>query len=469
MLLQPALLCPAVMIPITRERCVIDSPSFSFVKLGAAIFLVLLNGFFVLAEFSLVKIRKTRLEELAQQGNGNARLALKVVASFDTYLGATQLGITVASLALGWLGEPAISALLEPVLLTYLPLSEWLITAVSMTIGFIVIIFFHIVLGELVPKSVAVQRAEQVALACVGPLYIFHKLGYPVILLLNRTARSILSILGMKNVNAADLTHSEEELRMIVSASHRGGVLNQMESELIDNVFDFADRLAREIMLPRQDMICLFADDTFDENMKIVRETGHTRYPLCVEDKDHIIGMIHIRDLMDLDMISHNERDLTSVVREILVVPEGMSVAHLLQVMRRKRTHLAVVADEYGGTAGLVALEDVLEEIVGDIQDEHDAVEDIEIQRLADGSYEFDGRVLLDDVTELLNIRLEDHDEDTLGGYIFGMLGRRPETSDKVSIGDYSFEVLRVNGFRIVRVKAVPLVALAIEEGLESN
>lgn len=457
------------MIPTTRERCVIDSPSFSFIKLGAAIFLVLLNGFFVLAEFSLVKIRKTRLEELAQQGNANARLALKVVAAFDTYLGATQLGITVASLALGWLGEPAISALLEPVFRNYLPLSEWVITAISMATGFIIIIFFHIVLGELVPKSVAVQRAEQVALACAWPLYMFHKLGYPVIVLLNRTARFILGLLGMKTVNEADLTHSEEELRMIVSASHRGGVLNQVESELIDNVFDFADRLAREIMLPRQDMICLFADDTFEENMKVVRETGHTRYPLCVEDKDHIIGMIHIRDLMDLDMISHSERDLTSVVREILVVPEGMSVAHLLQVMRRKRTHLAVVADEYGGTAGLVALEDVLEEIVGDIQDEHDAIEDIEIQRLADGSYEFDGRVLLDDVTELLNIRLEEHDEDTLGGYIFGLLGRRPETGDKISIGDYSFEVLRVNGFRIVRVKAVPLLPLEIEEGVSSN
>jgi CBS domain containing-hemolysin-like protein len=339
-----------------------------------------------------------------------------------------------------------------------------MITAISIALGFILITFLHIVIGELVPKSMAIQRAENMALACVWPLYIFHKLGYPIILLFNRTAQFILGMLGIKAVNEADLTHSEEELRMIVSASHRGGVLNQMESELIDNVFDFADRLAREIMLPRQDMICLFADDTFAENMKVVRETGHTRYPLCVEDKDHIIGMVHIRDLMDFDISSDSERDLTSIVREILVVPEGMSVAHLLQVMRRKRTHLAVVADEYGGTAGLVALEDVIEEIVGDIQDEHDVIEDIEIQRLSDGSYEFDGRVLLDDVTELLNIRLEDHEEDTVGGYIFGMLGRRPEIGDKVNIGDYSFEVLRVNGFRVVRVKAVPLFPLEIAE-----
>ncbi len=457
MLLLPVLLCPAVMIPIARERCFIDSPLFSLVKLAAALLLVVINGFFVLAEFSLVKIRKTRLEELAQQGNGRAKLALKVVSSFDTYLGATQLGITLASLALGWLGEPAVSSLLEPILIQYFSASQWLITTISIALGFIIITFFHIVLGELVPKSMAIQRAESMALTCVWSLYIFHKVGYPFIILLNRAAKLILGWLGMKAASEADLAHSEEELRMIVSASHRGGVLNQMESELIDNVFDFADRLAREIMVPRQDMVCLFADDPFEENMRVVRETVHTRYPLCVEDKDHIIGMIHIRDLMDFDMLPSGERDLTTIMREILVVPEGMSVAHLLQVMRRKCTHLAVVADEYGGTAGLVALEDVIEEIVGDIQDEHDEVTDVEIQRLPDGSYEFDGGVLLDDVTELLNIRLEDHEEDTLGGYIFGMLGRRPEAGDKVNIGDYSFEVLHVNGFRIVRVKATPL------------
>ncbi|MGL5514333.1 MAG: hemolysin family protein, partial [Sporomusa sp.] len=426
------------MIPITRERCVIDSPLFSLVKLGGVFLLVLLNGFFVIIEFSLVKLRKASLEELAHQGNGRAKLALKVITAFDTYLGATQLGITLASLALGWLGEPAISSLIKPVLLAYFPLSEWMISTISIALGFIFITFLHVVLGELVPKAVAVQQAESIALACIWPLYIFHKLGYPVIVLFNHTAKLILDVIGIKTTNEANLTHTEEELRMIVSASHRGGVLNQMESELIDNVFDFADRLAREIMVPRQDMICLFADDPFEENMRVVRETGYTRYPLCVEDKDHIIGMVHIRDLMDFGICQSGERDLTSIVREILVVPEGMSVAHLMQVMRRKCTHLAVVVDEYGGTAGLVALEDVIEEIIGDIQDEHDVVEDIEVQQLADGSYEFDGRVLLDDVTELLNIRLEEHEEDTLGGYIFGMLGRRPETGDNVAIGNYS-------------------------------
>lgn len=419
--------------------------------------LVLLNGFFVIAEFSLVKVRKTRLEELAQQGKKRAEMALVILASFDTYLGATQLGITLSSLALGWLGEPAIASLIEPPLLAMFPELEWLVVPASVAFGFTIITFLHIVIGELVPKSMAIQKAENLALFCTWPLYAFHKIGYPVIVLFNRTARAILSLLGVKPANETELAHSEEELRMILSASQRGGVLNQMESELIDNVFDFADRLAREIMVPRQDMICLYLEDSFEENLKVVRETNHTRYPLCQGDKDNVVGMIHIRDLMDFDLCKSQDRDLRIVMREILVVPESMSVAKLLQLMRRRRIHQAVVADEYGGTAGLVALEDVLEEIVGEIEDEHDEIAAPEIQRMQDGIYQFDGRVLLDEVTELLAIRLDEHEEDTIGGYLFALIGRRPEIEDMVMIGNYRFTVLQTNGFRIIRVKAEPL------------
>lgn len=432
-------------------------PMYSILKLLGALLLVVINGFFVVAEFSLVKIRKTRLEELVQHGNDRAKLALQVVSSFDTYLGATQLGITLASLALGWLGEPAIASLIEPIIEQYLPGAAWITSTISIALGFTIITFLHIVLGELVPKSMAIQRAENMALFCIWPLYIFHKIGYPIIILFNKSARSILALLGITPASEADLAHSEEELRMIVSASHRGGVLNQMESDLIDNVFDFADRMAREVMVPRQDMVCLFTDDTFDENMRVVRETNHTRYPLCDEDKDHIIGMVHIRDLMQMDLCGTADVDFRTIMREILVVPEGLSVAKLLQVMRRKRIHLAIVADEYGGTAGLVALEDIIEEIVGDIQDEHDGEEQAEIQRIGDGCYEFDGRALLEDVFELLNVQIDDHQEDTIGGYIFGILGRRPESGDSVTIGNYLFEVLTVNGFRIVRVRSTLL------------
>ncbi|CUH94166.1 putative membrane protein [Propionispora sp. 2/2-37] len=415
----------------------------------------MLNGFFVVAEFSLFRVKKTRLEELAQQGNNRARLALKVMSAFDTYLGATQLGTTLSSLALGWLGEPAVASLLKSSLNQNLPENLiWVSSLLSVLIGFFSITFLHIVLGELVPKTLAIQKAEGMALTSVRALFVFHKITYPVIWLFQQAARVILAAMQIKPVNETELTHSEEELRMIVSASQRGGVLDQMESELIDNVFDFADRLAREIMVPRQDMICLFMDDSYEENIRIVRETNHTRYPLCVEDKDHVIGMVHLRDLMDFDLRNSANKDLKTIMREILVVPEGMSVAKLLQVMKRKRIHLAVVADEYGGTAGLVALEDIIEEIVGDIQDEHDEVVEGEIQRLADGAYEFDGRVLLDDVADILHIQLGEHEEDTLGGYIFGLLGRRPEIGDQARIDEYQFEVLKVNGFRIVRVKA---------------
>lgn len=414
----------------------------------------------------MVKVRKTRLEELAQQGNSRAQLALRILASFDTYLGATQLGITLASLALGWLGEPAIASLIEPALLAIWPDGGWLLVPLSIAVGFTIITFLHIVIGELVPKSMAIQRAERLALFCTWPLYVFHKIGYPIILLFNRTARAILALLGVTPANEADLAHSEEELRMILSASQRGGVLDQMEGELIDNVFDFADRLAREIMVPRQDMICLYLEDTYEENMKVVRESNHTRYPLCQGDKDNVLGMIHIRDLMDFDLCNAADIDLRLVMREILVVPESMSVAKLLQLMRRRRIHQAVVADEYGGTAGLVALEDVLEEIVGDIQDEHDEEVAPEIQRMPDGSYQFDGRVLLDEVAESLGIRLEEHEEDTIGGYLFALLGRKPEVGDTVTIGDYRFTVLQSSGFRVIRVlsEAINNISTPAEE-----
>lgn len=448
----------------TEERCLIEDPLYSLAKLLVALLLVGINGFFVVAEFSLVKVRQTRLEELIQQGNRQARLTLQIVTSLDTYLSAVQLGVTLASLALGWLGEPAVASLIEPALRAVLPASMLLLHSASIVLAFMLITLLHVVLGELIPKSMAIQQAERMALFVSTPMYWFHKLGYPIITLFDYLAAFFLRRLGVRRASGEELAHSEEELRMIVSASRRGGILDQMESELIDNVFDFADRVAREVMVPRQDMMCLFAELSYEENMQIVRQTHHTRYPLCLHDRDHVIGMVHLRDLMYNEFEQVPTHDLQQVMREILVVPESMSVAKLLQLMRRRRIHMAVVVDEYGGTAGLVALEDIIEEIVGEIQDEHDDSQELEIQRLADGSYEFDGRVLLDEVLSLLNLRQNDHEEDTIGGYIFGHLGRRPEVGDRMQLGRYLFSVLRVNGFRITRVKATPLPEPNIEE-----
>lgn len=279
---------------------------------------------------------------------------------------------------------------------------------------------------------------------------------YPIAYVTGGISKALYSLLRVEPSHIGD-SHSEDELRKIVSASEKGGSIDPVESKLIDNVFDFADRVAREVMVPRQDMVCLFTDDPLKENMMVVRQTGHTRYPLCTEDRDHIVGMIHIRELMDIDESKPNF-DLTTLMREIEVVPESMSIARILQIMQKKHIQMAIVADEYGGTAGLVTMEDLLEEIVGDIQDEHDS-DTPEINAMPDGSYIFDGLVLLDEVSDILNIKFDDPEEDTIGGYVFGLLGRQPEVGDKVTAEGYEFEVLASTGFRVLRVKVTPVTA----------
>lgn len=402
----------------------------------------------------MVRVRKSRLEELIQQGNGRARLVLKMALALDTYLSAAQMGITVASLALGWLGGPFLVELLRHGL-GWGQMDPWSTHLLAVVLAFLILVFVHVVFGELVPRTIALGKIEQVALAVSWPLYIFYIFTYPLVVFYNRISRAVLQLMGINPVPDEDITHSEDELRMIVSASERGGVLDHMESRLIDNVFDFADRVAREVMVPRQDMVCLFTDDSLAENMKMIKETGHTRYPLCIEDRDHVVGMLHIRDLMNMQDKAENF-DLRQIMREIVVVPEGMSIAKVLQTMQKRHIQMAVVADEYGGTAGLVTMEDLLEEIVGDIQDEHDT-DGLEIERMPDGSYEFDGLVILDDVAEILNIEFDEPEEDTIGGFVFGLLGRQPAVGDKVIAEGYQFEVLSSTGFRVVRVRVTPL------------
>ncbi|MEG0831164.1 MAG: hemolysin family protein [Acidaminococcaceae bacterium] len=439
-----------------RSGCLIDGdPALSNATKIALFFIIaLLNGFFVMAEYSLVRVRKSRLEELIQQGNGRARLVLKMALALDTYLSAAQMGITVASLALGWLGGPFLVELLRHGL-GWGQMDPWSTHLLAVVLAFLILVFVHVVFGELVPRTIALGKIEQVALAVSWPLYIFYIFTYPLVVFYNRISRAVLQLMGINPVPDEDITHSEDELRMIVSASERGGVLDHMESRLIDNVFDFADRVAREVMVPRQDMVCLFTDDSLAENMKMIKETGHTRYPLCIEDRDHVVGMLHIRDLMNMQDKAENF-DLRQIMREIVVVPEGMSIAKVLQTMQKRHIQMAVVADEYGGTAGLVTMEDLLEEIVGDIQDEHDT-DGLEIERMPDGSYEFDGLVILDDVAEILNIEFDEPEEDTIGGFVFGLLGRQPAVGDKVIAEGYQFEVLSSTGFRVVRVRVTPL------------
>lgn len=421
-------------------------------KILAALLITGLNAFFVVSEYALVSIRPARLEELIAQGNSRAELVLKMTQKRDTYISAVQLGITASSLILGWFCGPLLAGIIADGF--DLIGEHWYDDGVVVLCAFLLIVFVHVVFGELVPRVISLAHVERAAMAIAYPLIFFHYLMYPLVVFFNKAAKAVLKALKMDKVPTEDISRSEEELRMIVSASEQGGKLDHMESRLLDNVFDFADRVAREVMVPRQDMVCLYVEDSFDKNIEKVLATRHTRYPLVHEDKDHVLGVVHVRSLINIKDSEKENFDMCSRMSPIMVVPESMDISKVLQTMQQKRVQLVVVADEYGGTAGLVTMEDLLEEIVGDIQDEHDADKEEEVVHRADGTYEFDGMVLLDDITDLLHIKFEEPEEDTIGGLVFGLLERKPEPGDKIEVDGWSFEVLRAEGFRVTRVRA---------------
>lgn len=429
-----------------------DSPSsYTFLKLFAAFVFVAINAFFVAAEFSIVKIRRSRLEEIEAHGNKKAKLAIKVTSSLDSYLSATQLGITLASLALGWIGEPALAVIIDPLFGHWLKNDPILMHSVSIATAFTIITLLHVVFGELVPKSIAIQKTETAVMLVVRPLYLFAQIFRPIIYIFDHLAALALKLIGIQPAHDSDLVHSEEEIKLIAGASQRGGIIDKTESEIIKNAVDFSDKIAREIMVPRQDMECLYLENTYEENFNIVKQSNHTRYPVCDEDKDNIVGMIHLRDIL----MNEDEKDITKMLREVLFVPESLSVSEVLHTMKRRRIHMAIVIDEYGGTSGLISMEDVLEELVGDIQDEHDTADDVYEKRLEDGSFEFLGMTLLDEAMEYMGLRtLDEHEEDTIGGYVFGLLARKPKVGDVVDCPLCSFEILEIDGFRVKKVKA---------------
>ena len=419
-------------------------------KILAALLITGLNAFFVVSEYALVSIRPARLEELIAQGNSRAELVLKMTQKRDTYISAVQLGITASSLILGWFCGPLLAGIIADGF--DLIGEHWYDDGVVVLCAFLLIVFVHVVFGELVPRVISLAHVERAAMAIAYPLIFFHYLMYPLVVFFNKAAKAVLKALKMDKVPTEDISRSEEELRMIVSASEQGGKLDHMESRLLDNVFDFADRVAREVMVPRQDMVCLYVEDSFEKNIAKVMATRHTRYPLVHED--HVLGVVHVRSLINIKDSEKENFDMRSRMSPIMVVPESMDISKVLQTMQQKRVQLVVVADEYGGTAGLVTMEDLLEEIVGDIQDEHDADKEEEVVHRADGTYEFDGMVLLDDITDLLHIKFEEPEEDTIGGLVFGLLERKPEPGDKIEVDGWSFEVLRAEGFRVTRVRA---------------
>ena len=409
--------------------------------------MVFLNGFFVVAEYGLVRARRAKLEELAEQGESSASLALKVMDKQETYVSAVQLGITASTVLLGILGGRFFAELLH--------VHGALDMILAWALSILFVILLHVVWGELVPRAMAESNVERAAMSTVYPVIFFHYLLYPLVLISSNASLAMQNLLHITKPEE-DMARSEDELRRIVSASEQEGEIDHIESSMIDNVFDFADRVASEVMVPRQDMVCLFTDDTLTENLATVRGSRHTRYPLCDEDKDHVIGTIHVRDLLAIRG-GVQEYDLRRLMRPLVVIPEAMPISKALPLMQQRHVQMVLVADEYGGTAGLITMEDLVEEIVGEIQDEHEAQEPEDVVALENGAYEFDGMVLLDEITEILGIEFEEPEEDTIGGYVFGLLGRKPEVGDPVVLGDYCFKVLQVEGFRVLRLEAVPL------------
>lgn len=418
-------------------------------KLILVVFLVFMNGFFVAAEFALVKIRSSRLETLLQEGNTRAKYAKKLTDHLDASLSVTQLGITLASLGLGWVGEPAVAALLVPVAQMF-GFGEDLAHSIALVIGFSIITAMHIILGELAPKSMAIQKAETVTLNISMPMLIFHKIMWPAVWVLNHVANWVIIRLGFEVASEGEEAHSEEEIRLLMEESHKHGYIDKTELTFVDNVFDLSNLTVREIMIPRTDMICLYLEDSFDENVNKALSEQMTRYPVCIEDKDNIVGFLHIKDLLN-PLYARKNIDIRSLLREVTVVPESMPVRNLLKLMQGKRLQLAIVVDEYGGTAGMVTLEDIVEEIVGEIQDEFDE-ERPTVEKRTDNLYSVDAKMLLDDVNEKFGTNIEEENIDTIGGWLSTLVDTPPRVGQKAAFGDDEFFVEEVDRVRITRV-----------------
>lgn len=417
-----------------------------------ALGLVALNAFFVATEFAIVRVRTTRIDELVAKGVRRAAATRTVLQDLNAYLSACQLGITLASLGLGWVGKPAFAHLLEPVLGGLGFWSEATAASISITLAFAIITFLHVVLGELAPKTIAIERAEATALLIAWPIRIFNVLLFPFIWSMNGLANLAVRAIGLRPVSDESLAHSEEELRMILSVSQRSGTLPEAHAELLENALDFTERAVRQIMVPRADIVWLDARRPHEDNVRVVRESAHTRYPLCEGDVDHVVGVLNLKDLF----LQPPGTDLRQMARKPLFVPDGLSIDRVLRQFQRSRTHLAVVIDEYGGTSGVVTIEDVLEELIGEIQDEFDE-EAPKVQDLGGGRLSVDASVPADEIAETLGIADgADEEVDTLGGLVLARLGRIARPGDVVTLGNRRVEVSRMRGRRIVRLTVHP-------------
>jgi CBS domain containing-hemolysin-like protein len=415
------------------------------VFLVVALAAVAINAFFVASEFAIVRVRATRIEDLVQQGVPRAAAAREVLRNLDAMISACQLGITLASLALGWIGGAAFADMLLPAFAWLGRFGPGAAHTVAIGSSFLLITFLHVVIGELVPKSVAITHAESTALAVSWPLRVFRFLFYPLIAAMNGAANVFVRLMRLSPPTEASMAHSEAELRMILAVSRKSGVLSESHGRLLSNALDFPDRAVRQIMVPRADVLWLDRNWPYAEIVAKAREYGHTRLPLCDGTIDHMVGIVHVKDLFDAS-------DLQRIARPPLYVPENAKMQQALALFQRQRFHLGIVVDEHGGTAGLVTLEDILEELIGDIQDEFDE-EKPKVQTQADGRLRLDATLTITELKRATGAE-EDVAEDveTIGGLVQARLGRLARIGDSIPFGGRTLEVVRVKGRRILRV-----------------
>lgn len=415
-------------------------------RLAAVLALVFANGFFVAAEFAIVTVRKTRIDQMIAEGHRGARAVRLAVTDPDPFIAATQLGITMASLGLGWIGEPAIAEIVLPVL-TFLPTGIAAATAhsIAVAIAFAIMTALHITLGELAPKTVALERSEATALFVVRPTLLFMRVFWPFIRLLNGVGRGIVRGVGLKGSAGHALVHSEEELKMLVTASQEAGVLEEREEQMLHRVFDFSDLTAGQVMVPRTELIALEESTAGDALLQAVSKTGYATIPVYRDNLDNVLGMLHTIDLVKTLAVGKHDVTAGSLARETLTVPEAMAADDLLALLRQRGAREAIVIDEYGGTAGLVTFEWLMERIVG-------VVGGGKMFHHADGSADLDGLTLITDVNQQFALNIDENTYTTLGGFVLGRIGRRARLGDTVEVEGRHMRVIGLDGLRVAKV-----------------
>lgn len=426
-----------------------------FINIFIILFLLFVNAFFVAAEFSLVKVRKTRLEQLCNEGNSNAKKALKLVNDVNRMLAAAQLGVTIASIALGWVAESTIVQIIEPVINIFAH-SAGRMSAhiIAVPISFILVTYFHVLLGEQLPKCISLRHPETLSLLIATPMDMFITLFKPFVWLLEVSGNKILAACHA-NSEDASLVHSTEELDMLVDASYNEGVLNETEAEMLHNMFKFSDLMAKQVMIPRTDMVCIPNDISYEELTKETLGNQYTRYPVYEDNIDKILGFIHVKDLYTLAM-TKDTFSINKLIRPLILIPETMTLDNLIIEFKKRYCQIAVVIDEFGGTSGLITLEDVLEEIIGDVQDEFDEDAEADIKEIGENTYLANAMMRIDEFVEFFGLKesqFEEDDVDTIAGLVVKLLGRIAEVGDSVSFNGLTFTVKEVDGARITKLQ----------------